>query len=92
MTPEIISESFRVHFPDGEPQDFIKGENFEYRWSLTPSGDLLLFYVEKHALISNAIVRDQRHAAYARGAWTKVEILEEEEEKGNEDGNIIVND
>ncbi len=80
MKPEIISESFRVHFPDGESKDYMKSATTEFRWSLTPSGDLLLFYVEKHALFSGAIVKDERHAAFARGAWTKVEILETETE------------
>jgi hypothetical protein len=70
----------------------MKQENSEYRWSLTPSGDLLLFYVEKHALISNAIVRDQRHAAYARGAWTKVEILEDEEKGEADEPSVIINE
>jgi hypothetical protein len=95
MQPEIISESFRIHYPDGTSEDFMKTDTSEFRWSLTPSGDLLVFYVEKHKLFSSAIIKDERRFALARGSWSKVEVLETEvveEETPDEAGSIIVND
>ncbi len=80
MDREVISESFRVYFKDGCEQDFLKKGQIEYIWSLTPAGDLLIYLKEKHKTISMAFIRDERHAAYAAGTWTRVQVLETKKE------------
>ena len=89
-TREVISDSFIVHFHDGESKEFIKGNSIEYIWSLTPAGDLLLYKKEYHKTFISAAIKDERIAAYAAGVWSEVEsrpdlnIELEVEEKGSE--------
>ncbi len=88
---KVICESFRVHFSDGrKPKDFLKGENSEYQWSLTPSGDLLVYYKEYHATFELAAIRDERSAAYATGVWSEIEILKTEEEDATEEAESMI--
>jgi len=87
MNQKIISQSFEIYFEDGTSKKFLKKVNAdgkdlaEYRWSLTPSGDMLIYYVEYHHLLSAAVLKDERIHAYAAGVWTKVDILPDEVDK-----------
>jgi len=85
---EVISDSFIVHFLDGTKKEYIKGNNIEYIWSLTPAGDLLIYLKETHGTFAMAAIRDERIGAYASGVWTEVEARKdlniEPEEKGSE--------
>jgi hypothetical protein len=78
-TPEIISESFRVHFykeTGMEPRDFVKVDNAEYIWRSDPAGTLYIYNKEYHATFTTAVIKDQRIAAYPQGTWMWVEVLE----------------
>jgi hypothetical protein len=83
MQKEVISESFRVQVIDHDSDlimatkwvDFIKKDNVEYMWSLTPAGDLLIYLKEMHGTLAMAAIRDERFCAYAKGEWLKVEVL-----------------
>lgn len=79
MNKEIISQAFTVNYKNGDSKHFPKDETSEYRWSLTPSGDLLVYYVEKHSLISNAVIKDERIGAWAAGIWTSVIVDQDDE-------------
>ena len=89
MQKEVISESFRVLVKDHDSDlmmgtkwvDFIKKDNIEYLWSLTPAGDLLIYLKEMHGTLAMAAIRDERHSAYAKGEWFKVEVLQSEKQE-----------
>lgn len=80
MQKEIISQSFTIHFANGDEKHFPKTDTSEYRWSLTPSGDMLVYYVEKHGVISNAIIKDERVFAWAAGVWSAVVVDQDDED------------
>ena len=77
---EVICESFEVKFANGETRAFMKGDDSEYQWSLTPSGDLLIYYKEFHKTFTMAAIKDQRIAAYGTGVWSEVVVLSTDEE------------
>ncbi len=74
---EVISESFKVKFADGETKEFIKTDEIEYQWSTAPCGSLFIYKKTLHAMFSSAVIKDQRLGCYARGIWEEVEVLEE---------------
>jgi hypothetical protein len=64
----------------GEVREYLKEENSEYQWSLTPSGDLLIYYKEFHKQFTMAAIKDQRIAAFGAGVWAEVEIIPSEDD------------
>lgn len=88
MKPEVIMKPFTVHFKNGDSKHYPKTDTEEYQWSLTPSGDLLIYYSEKHAMLAAHIIKDQRTEAHASGTWTKV-IVEMEEKENVSDSKIL---
>lgn len=74
--PEIISESFRVHLEAGPSVDYMKEGQSEYIWRTDPAGTLYIYNKEYHKTFTTAVIKDQRVAAYARGHWLWVEVLE----------------
>ena len=86
MQQEVICDSFQVIFRDGTVRQFMKTETSEFQWSLTPSGDLLIYYKEYHKKFTMAAIKDQRIAAFGSGVWAEVEILPEEEKEEDDSG------
>lgn len=82
MKPEVIMEPFTVTFSNGDSKYYPKTKTEEYQWSLTPSGDLLIYYTEKHAMLHAAIIKDQRIEAHAKGTWKKVQVEQREPTTG----------
>ena len=78
--PEIISESFRVWLDKLEYVDYIKSDEQEFRWLLSPDGSLMIYKVQYHKTFSSAVIKDERHVCYASGSWLKVEILNDKED------------
>lgn len=101
---EIISESFRVHFMTGMSslagfRDFKKEGTTEYIWRTDPAGTLYVYNKEYHKTFTTAVIKDQRVAAYPRGQWAWVEVLETTTDdapvrKGieQEDGSLLFTD
>jgi len=83
-TQDVESPSFEVFYMDGSKEVFLNNVTTRYHWSLTPSGDLLIYKKILHAMFASAMIKDERIAAHASGTWktilTSDEVAPEDED------------
>jgi hypothetical protein len=78
MNKAVEAHPFTLVLANGDVLEYPKTESEEYHWSLTPSGDLLIYRKTIHAQFS-AVIADERIKAIAAGHWVSVDVIEEEE-------------
>lgn len=74
---DVDSPSFIVEHIDGEEDKYLNNTTDQYHWSLTPSGDLLIYYKEMHHMFTAAVLKDERIQAHAAGTWRTIVTVDE---------------
>lgn len=81
ITPDVEAQSFMIYMKNGDVKYYMKSEDKQYQWALTPNGDILIYKKEFHATFTTVAVKDERLEAIAQGTWDGVEVIEEEVEE-----------
>jgi len=79
MNQDIDSPSFIVEFMDGREDKYLNNSTTQYHWSITPNGDLLIWYKQMHHMFSAAVVKDERIKAHAASTWRTITTSDEVE-------------
>ncbi len=75
---DVDSPSFIITYKDKRPEKkYLNNSTEQYHWSLTPSGDLLVYYKQMHHMFTAAVLKDERIVAHANGVWRDVITVDE---------------